>query len=161
RALLASPRPDLVLSATSPPFLGLIPALAARRKRIPHVEWVMDLYPDAIQAHWGARLPRLASACLVALARFQLRRAEMILVPGASMAARAARYAGSGARIETVPLWSSLEPEPEKSAETRRARGWASGDLVLLYSGNMGRGHRFAEFLEAARRLGPEGPRWA
>jgi glycosyltransferase involved in cell wall biosynthesis len=30
-----------------------------------------------------------------------------------------------------------------------------------MYSGNMGLGHRFGEFLEAAARLGREGPVWA
>jgi glycosyltransferase involved in cell wall biosynthesis len=43
----------------------------------------------------------------------------------------------------------------------RARRGWGDDDLVLLYSGNMGRGHRFGEFLEAARHFGPEGPVWA
>ena len=43
----------------------------------------------------------------------------------------------------------------------RRARGWTDGETVLLYSGNMGRAHRLAEFLEAAGRIGPAGPRWA
>ncbi len=32
---------------------------------------------------------------------------------------------------------------------------------MLLYSGNMGRGHCFTDFLAAAESLGPEGPIWA
>ena len=39
-------------------------------------------------------------------------------------------------------------------------RAWADKDVVFLYSGNMGLGHRFTEFLTAARQLGPAGPRW-
>ena len=34
------------------------------------------------------------------------------------------------------------------------------GELVLLYSGNLGRGHAVSEFLDAARQLGGAGPRW-
>jgi len=34
----------------------------------------------------------------------------------------------------------------------RRARGWGDEDLVVMYSGNMGLGHRFGEILAAAGR---------
>ncbi len=160
-AVLGSPRPDLVLSATSPPFLGLAGAIAACWRAVPHAEWIMDVYPDAIQAHWarGNRAP--SRPLLDSLTRFQLRRAEFVLTLGASMAARVSRYLTAGTRIETVPLWSSFRADSSGSQDLRVSRGWPAGDLVLLYSGNMGRGHRFGEFLEAARRLGPSGPIWA
>jgi glycosyltransferase involved in cell wall biosynthesis len=50
-------------------------------------------------------------------------------------------------------------PEPEPNP-LRTERGWAPGEVVLLYSGNMGLGHRFGEFLTAAKTLGGAGPRW-
>jgi len=60
-----------------------------------------------------------------------------------------------------VPLWapSALSPVMERPA-LRAQRGWADARLTLVYSGNMGRGHRFDEFREAAKILGPDGPRW-
>jgi colanic acid biosynthesis glycosyl transferase WcaI len=66
--------------------------------------------------------------------------------------------------VEWVPLWSDSEMAgwPENEPNPLRAqRGWGPNETVFLYSGNMGLGHRFTEFLEAARRLGPSGPRWA
>lgn len=66
--------------------------------------------------------------------------------------------------VHWFPLWSNseLSPWPEnESNPLRTERQWAPNELVYLYSGNMGLGHRFGEFLEAARRLGPAGPRWA
>ena len=61
-----------------------------------------------------------------------------------------------------------MERSPERCRSPERRPGnakatadGATRDLVLLYSGNMGRGHRFLEFLEAARHFGPEGPVWA
>jgi hypothetical protein len=36
----------------------------------------------------------------------------------------------------------------------RRARGWGDDELVVMYSGNMGLGHRFGEILEAAEAFG-------
>lgn len=78
--------------------------------------------------------------------------------------------------IQWVPLWgtsnfelrtSNLERRREEREERsgadarlqvsavalRRQRGWADEDLVVMYSGNMGLGHRFGEILAAAREL--------
>ena len=41
----------------------------------------------------------------------------------------------------------------------RRARGWGDGEIILLYSGNMGRAHRAAEFAALAERLRDGTPR--
>jgi glycosyltransferase involved in cell wall biosynthesis len=62
-----------------------------------------------------------------------------------------------------IPLWSDPELAPWPANETnplRGERGWSARDVVFLYSGNMGLGHRFSEFLEAAKQLGASGPRW-
>jgi glycosyltransferase involved in cell wall biosynthesis len=66
-------------------------------------------------------------------------------------------------RLTWVPLWSDPELAPWDENRTnplRAERGWGGKDVVFLYSGNMGLGHRFGEFLEAAKRLGRAGPRW-
>jgi len=158
-ALLRAPRPDLVLAATSPPFLGLAGAVTSRLRGVPHAEWTMDVYPDVLQAHWTGGGP---GRLLHGLARFQLRGAPLVLTLGTYMAERITRYVARGTRVETVPLWSDPPPDGAATGNGWRARrGWREEDLVLLYSGNMGRGHRFAEFLDAAQRLGPEGPVWA
>lgn len=43
---LAKPRPDVIVSASSPPCLAFIGALLAVQHRALHVHWVMDLYPE-------------------------------------------------------------------------------------------------------------------
>jgi putative colanic acid biosynthesis glycosyltransferase WcaI len=160
QAALRSPPADLVLAATSPPFLGLVGALARRWRGTAHAEWTMDVYPDVLQAHWAKGEHGWADRLLEALARFQLGRAELVLALGPSMAGCVARHLSGPTRLETVPLWSELDAG-QGDRDWRARRGWTEEDLVLLYSGNMGRGHRFGEFLEAARRLGPLGPIWA
>jgi hypothetical protein len=60
-----------------------------------------------------------------------------------------------------VPLWSDglAEVDDMALANRRHARGWLEDELVVMYSGNMGLGHRFGEILEVAvgldRRVGP------
>ncbi len=167
--LLRERRPDLILCLTTPPYVGLLGKVAAKWHGCRHAHWIMDLYPDVMFAHGFSR-GGLGFKCLQKLTRFQMRGANPVFALGPIMAENVARYCEkSGVNIadketvHSVPLWSDSElaPWPEaKSNPLRAERGWAAEDTVLLYSGNMGLGHRFGEFLEAAKRLGPTGPRW-
>jgi len=160
-ALWRLPRPDLVVALTTPPFLGLLGRAAARARRARHAHWVMDVYPGALAAHGMLRAGGPAFGLLRALARWQHRGAAFVLAPGPCVARRLQEYTGD--LVPTwVPLWGDGPPCPGAEAtECRRSRGWADQELVLMYSGNMGLGHRFEEFLQAAARLGPGGPLWA
>lgn len=158
--------PDLILSLTTPPYLGLLGKLAAKRHGCRQADWVMDLYPDVMFAHGMARQDGFVFRALEKLTRWQLRHAAPVIALGPTMAARLAKYIEPGkavASIKWLPLWSdaALAPWPEGQPNLlRQERHWPANETVLLYSGNMGLGHRFGEFLEAARHLGVDGPRW-
>jgi glycosyltransferase involved in cell wall biosynthesis len=159
---LARARPaDLVLCLTSPPYVGLFARAMANLRGARHAHWVMDVYPDALAAQGWLRPAGLPFGALRALARLQLRGAALVLGLGPVQSARIAPYADR-AEVPWVPLWSAGGAAAEGArAAARAARGWAAEDLVLMYSGNLGRGHALDGFLEAARRLGAAGPRWA
>jgi glycosyltransferase involved in cell wall biosynthesis len=162
RELARVTKPELVVALTTPPFLGLLAKLIAEARKVRHAHWVMDLYPDAMQAH-GIVKNAISYKALQALARRAFAGASTVLTLGPVMAERVSQYVGGDTRVEWVPLWTldGIAPAPEAaSAALRESRGWAPDRLVLLYSGNMGLGHRFEEFLDAARELGPKGPLW-
>lgn len=164
QAAFARPRPDLVLSLTTPPYVGVIPRLTSALRGIPHAHWLMDVYPDVMVAHGMLPADHIAVRALQALTRQHLRNAGLVLSLGPRMHGRVRRYVNGNARAAWVPLWSheTVGPAPEEDrARVRSERGWKDDDLVLLYSGNIGLGHRIGEFLEAARRLGPSGPWWS
>jgi len=156
-ATFRGPRPDVVLSLTSPPYVGLIGKLASSLRRARHAHWVMDLYPDVLDAHGWLRHGSLGFSLLGFLTRKQLEGSCLTLTLGPHMARSVGRYGPCA----WVPLWGLDNTPAEDFPVLRKERGWQASELVLMYSGNMGLGHRFAEFLEAARRLGPDGPRWA
>jgi glycosyltransferase involved in cell wall biosynthesis len=163
-ALLArARRPDAILSLTTPPWMGLVTRFAAIWHRAAHLNWVMDLYPDVVVAHRRGWFPGLGLAAR--LTRRELAGARLIVAPAAGMAARVDRYLAPGAKRSVgMPLWMDQRLSPWSSGEpnpTRARHGWGAEDLVLMYSGNLGAGHRFGEFLEAARRLEGRGPVWA
>jgi glycosyltransferase involved in cell wall biosynthesis len=160
-ALAGARRADLVLSLTTPPYVGLVARAVANLRGAAHAHWVMDVYPDALAAHGWLAPAGLPFRMLQSLARLQVRGAALVFGLGPVQAARLAAY--TGGEVPWVPLWSSgaAAAGGEAIARVRAERGWTPGELVLLYSGNFGRGHTLDEFLEAARRLGAAGPRWA
>jgi glycosyltransferase involved in cell wall biosynthesis len=159
-------KPDLILSLTTPPYIGLLGKVAARNCGCQHGHWIMDLYPDVMYAHGMARNDGWLFQLLGKLTHFQLQGAEVVLSLGTKMSEHVTTYArngDSGPLVSCVPLWSNPELVPWNGNEPnvlRAKREWSGKECVFLYSGNMGLGHRFGEFLEAARRLGSNGPRW-
>ena len=166
RVVLASrtvPRPDVIVTLTTPPYLGLLCAVVPGWRGVARVEWIMDVYPDVLAAHGILRRRGAPYRFLEGRSRGQLRAASAVIALGPVMSRVLEAYVADPARVFSVPLWGEapLGPAPaEEARAVRRSRGWEAGELVLLYSGNMGRGHRLSEFLEAAARLGPAGPRW-
>ena len=160
-ALAREVRAELIISLTTPPFIGLLGKLAAELTGARHAHWVMDLYPDVMRAH-GMTGDAMTRA-LALLARASYSRASAVVTLGPAMAESTQRYVASATRVAWVPLWApaDLTPWPRSApVPLRAARGWEDDRLVLMYSGNFGLGHRFSEFLQVASRLGRAGPRW-
>jgi len=156
RLFFPGTRPDLLLSLTTPPHLGWLVRGAARRHGAVHAHWIMDIYPDVLAAHGALAPSSLVYRGLAGLTRRELRDSPLIVCLGDDMAERIGRYVGEAAPVESIPLWSDPALTPWAGPEPppfRAEQGWPANDLVLMYSGNMGRGHRFAEFLAAAERL--------
>ncbi len=155
---------DAVLSLTTPPYVGLLGRWAARRHRAAHLHWVMDIYPDVLVAHGGLTDGSLLHRRLAALTRTGLRGSPLVACLGEDMADRLRRYAPETDAVHAVPLWSdpALAPWAGRDPPALRAeQGWGGDDLVLMYSGNMGRGHRLGEFLAGARALsGDSSVKW-
>lgn len=146
-----------VITLTSPPYVGVLGTLAAHIRAATHVHWAMDLYPDVLDAHGiGGRMRKP----LRALARWQMRGTRLVIAPSADMAERLRSRADEGTKVADVPLWTRPPERTVNIAALRQALGWPAHALVLLYSGNLGLGHRFDEFLAAARAQGPDGPAW-
>lgn len=173
-----SPQPERIVALTTPPYLSLLARGMSKVRGADHAHWVMDLYPDVMTAHGMLRESGVIYQVLAVLARWGLggRRCAAVLTLGPDMAERVTRQmAGDGQRealVSWVPLWgtetsgpgripaggddamdvSGARVEVDEAQMLRRERGWADDDLVVMYSGNMGLGHRFGEILEVANR---------
>lgn len=164
RLMTLQPAPDRIVALTTPPYLSLLARVFSRLRGADHAHWVMDLYPDVMVAHGMIRQGGLVHRALAALTRlgFGGRRCATVLTLGPDMAQRVGHYAPAGT-IAWIPLWATsdrtygtyrtYESDP---SSLRRARGWAEDELIVMYSGNMGLGHRFQEVLAAALALKDE-----
>lgn len=87
-----------------------------------------------------------------------------MMSPGGAVEARVRNYVPAHVPIVSVPLWATVEMGHVAQHDVdreRERRGWRPDDLVFMYSGNMGLGHTFSEFLQAARRLDAPDVVWA
>lgn len=147
-------RHEVVVVGTDP-ALGVLAALpwaiVRRRTRIAH--WCHDLYPEAPIADGMLRESSLVMRLLRRLLAFAYQRCGLIADLGACMRARLAVY-GSSAHAVTLTPWALVEPpKPVISDPDVRRELFGDAQLGLLYSGNFGRAHSYAEFLGLARTV--------
>lgn len=154
------PKPDRIVALTTPPYLSILARIFSAFRGADHAHWIMDLYPDVMTAHGMIRKPSVASGILEGLGRFGFggSRCSMVLTLGPDMAARTKVYLSDRTPCEWVPLWGTAEQSRAAVDHVVDTKD-ENRPIVLMYSGNMGLGHRFGEFLEAAANAGP-GFRW-
>jgi len=160
--LFGRQRPDIIVSLTTPPYIGAFSKIAACVRGCRHAHWIMDVYPDVMVAHGMVNADSLLHRWSASLTRFTLRGSAMTLGLGPGMARRIERHcaqtnadntSGNGSAVEWVPLWGDavLTGDSDGGRQLRKSRGWQDNDLVIMYSGNMGLGHIFDDIFEAAR----------
>ncbi|HEU4383421.1 MAG TPA: glycosyltransferase family 4 protein [Anaeromyxobacteraceae bacterium] len=154
-ALATMPRQDVVLALTTPPLIaaaGMV-ARALRGSRL--VYWVQDLYPEVAVA-FGVMRPRSPGARLMAaVSRAVLSRADAVVALGEAMRERCVAAGARPDHTAVIPNWAdgaSVRPIPHHENPLRAELAQGARCLVM-YSGNIGRGHDVATLVEAARRL--------
>lgn len=163
--LLRTARVDRIVALTTPPYLSLLARCYSWLRGGDHAHWVMDLYPDVMVAHGMLKDGSPGHHLLAWLARlgFGGRRCAGVVTLGPDMHARVDHYLPAATAHAWVPLWGSHPAEGQEAEEAERAaarlrrdRGWSPNELVVMYSGNIGLGHRFSEVFAAASALAHE-----
>ncbi len=140
------PRPDVVLSLTSPPGLLVVAALLAWRHRAHLAHWAMDLYPELALA-LGETGPNVIYHGLQAAMRRAYRRCALIVALDEDM--RAHLQATYGVRsVQVLAPWPSADSAGQLAGVGDPETPW-----TWLYSGNLGRAHEWRTLLDAQRLL--------
>jgi colanic acid biosynthesis glycosyl transferase WcaI len=151
-------KPDAWFVMTDPPLI-LNTVLKLRQQRggrvIHHVD---DVYPDLALALGSLPRHGLVSGLLERRVAAGLNHCDRVLALGECMA-RVLQGKGVGDdRLAITPPWADgrrLYPLDNKKNRFRQEIGLANDQSAVMYSGNMGLGHRFETILEAARSLAP------
>lgn len=153
RCLRRELRPgDLLIVCSDPPLFHPLAIAAARKRGARVVHWSQDLYPEVLDSHLGSSMLHLLLGPLRAWRDRALHLADRCVAISPGMGRR---LAVSGASVETIPNWARddrIAARELGDSELRR-RHFAEGDLILAYSGNLGRVHEFDTLLAAARIL--------
>ena len=138
---LRRPRPEVVVSATSPPCLLVVATLVAGWHRARSVHWVMDVYPE-IAVALGELRAGIVSRMLGALMGWCYRRATPVVVLDEDMAARLRIH---GVEPAIIRPWVFAKVLPQLDG----IRGEPQPQWTWIYSGNLGRAHEWETLLQA------------
>ena len=150
-------QPHVCISLSNPPLVSLLGAGAklASLAKARFIYWVQDLYPDiAVQFGLLSKASPVTLG-LEALSRTALRVADAVVVLEEAMAARVVSKGVRRDKVHIIPNWSDgdeigqIDPRENWFLDRHALRG----AFVVLYSGNMGRGHEFETLLGAAHQL--------
>jgi len=166
------PAPDVILSLTTPPMLGVLPMLhrqfldQQRRRRLRIVHHIMDLYPDAAVAMNVLRQGSYSQRFMSRLGGRILGTADAVIVLGRDMAERIIRgyHPGSLAgRIHVVPPWAdgSLLKPLDKGKNPLAEQFGLRDTFNIVYSGNLGLAHDVETLIAAMEVMrADEGIAW-
>lgn len=156
--VMITKRPDVVVSFTTPPFIGLVGIVNRWLRGGRAVYWVMDLYPD-LPVACGVMKPRgAATRFFEGVNRFILRHSDVDVVLGRCMRDRVLAKGVPAGRVQLIPIWAETagmvpmahEANPFRAA---LARGGRAAEFVVMYSGNFGIGHDAKTICDAMERL--------
>lgn len=142
----------------SPITVGLPAALMQLLKRAPVVFWVLDLWPETLQAIGVVR----SSVILGAVGRvvsFIYRRCDLVLAQSRSFVPQILKYCPPGKRVEYFPSWSdaafdfsTVDPAPEVPV--------SKAAFNILFAGNIGEAQDFPSIIDAAEFACDSDIRW-
>ncbi len=140
RAVVDRWKPDVVLAMAPPITLGLAGWLAARRRRVPYVFNVQDVFPDVTVELGVLTNPKLISF-FSALERFTYRRADVVTTLTDDMRQNIVGKLGAKweSRVRVIPNFVDSEAiRPGDRANSYRTEFGLDDQTVVMYTGNIG-----------------------
>lgn len=135
----------------SPVTVGIPGVLMRAVKRAPMTMWILDLWPDTLQAIGVVRSEWLLRQ-VGRLVAWIYKRCDLILVQSRSFISQVRLRSGAGRRVEYFPSWAEAvfdggaeAPVPE--IEPRQDK------FTVMFAGNMGEAQDFPAILAAAEKL--------
>ena len=135
----------------SPVTVGIPAALMRTVKRAPLAFWVLDLWPETLQAIGVVRSRALLQA-VGKLVAFIYKRCDLILAQSKSFIPQIKKYAGKGSRVEYFPNWAESIFDLQNTIPAGEVAA-KPGSFNVMFAGNIGDAQDFPAILAAAENL--------
>jgi glycosyltransferase involved in cell wall biosynthesis len=145
------------------PVLSVLVALPWKlvRPRVRIAHWCFDLYPEAAIADRLIPEKGWIAKALTWLLSAAYRRCDLVADLGPCMKGSLTKYLETQRSATTIPVWAIVEPEAAVPVdESERGSLFGNAKLALLYSGNFGKAHSYAEVFDVAARFSPNEARF-
>lgn len=151
---------DLVFATSTPLTIALPAVYAARRKGVPMVFEVRDLWPE-LPIAIGALRGGLSIASAQWLERFAYRNAARVVALSPGMKAGVVRTGYPEERVHVIPNSADIElfnVPAEAGAAFRARHAWLGDRPLVVYVGTMGEINGVSYLAELAAKVRPEAP---
>ena len=143
----------------SPITVGLPAAVMRAFKRAPLAFWVLDLWPETLQAI-GVVRSRALLHTVGKLVSFIYKRCDLILAQSKSFIPQIQKYAGDSRRVVYFPSWAESVFDMQHVVPADEVPS-KPGSFNVMFAGNVGDAQDFPAILAAAESLKSRAPiRW-
>jgi len=151
-------RPDVIVSLTDPPIIGLAALLWARIYRAKLVFWCQDIFPEVALMLEDFRNDSL-NRVLDKINRFLLRNADKTIAIGETMKRRLVEIKkGPEEKIKVIHNWADCEEiRPINVPNSFRSNYNLNNKFVVMHSGNIGLSQDLEKLIESAKILRSNG----
>lgn len=152
--VLHLPRPDVVVTLTTPPFIGLLGAALSHLRGSRWVYWAMDLYPDVPVALGVMKASSPLTLAFEALNRWLMRACHRTVALGRCMKRLIASKNIKASQVDIIGVWAANPPMQSEPADSPYRDEWdLRNRFVVMYSGNLGLAHDAETLIAAAEKL--------
>ncbi len=132
-------KPDIIVTLTDPPIIGLIGLFYARLHRAKFVFWCQDIFPEVAVLLENFR-SSLLNRVLDKINRFLLHKADKVVAIGETMKRRLVEIKKvPEEKITVIHNWADCENiQPINGQNPFRSQHGLNGKFVIMHSGNIG-----------------------
>src|SRR5690606_18573254 len=120
-------------------------------KRAPLAFWVLDLWPETLEAIGVVRSPALLRS-VGRLVSFIYNRCDLVLAQSRSFIPQIEKYCRDPARIAYFPSWAEAVYDMDHAVAAPEVPS-RSGSFDVMFAGNIGDAQDFPAILDAAEQL--------
>ena len=143
---------DLRVFLTQPPFFSNVGRLKKCFAKEEYICIMMDLYPEVIFANKLLKEHGILGRTLSRLAHGSRLAAGKLVTIGRDMTGYLEQSGLPSNKIAYIPNWAGVEAPAMLTRESNSLRkewGYQESDFLVVYSGNMGVSHHFADLLDS------------